>query len=497
MKKPAVRKEFQLEETSIQAIHQALRRGTLTARALVAGYLKRIDAHDQQGAMLNAVVSLNTKALAQAAALDRAYKATGKLQGPLHGIPVLVKDNIDTTEAPTSYGNVAFATHVPAQDATVIARLRAAGAILLGKTTLPDFATSWWAYSSRSGETRNPYDLARDPGGSSAGTGSAIAANFATVGLGTDCGGSIRVPASHCGLVGIRSTPGVVSRAGSSPLVSWQDTVGPMARSVADAVAVFEAIAGYDPRDSLSVNHFIARAPRRYADSLDKGGLKRARLGLITNALGSDAAATPVTSVVRDAVAALQAAGATVVEVEIPDLARQLVDTSLYVNCSKSDLNAFLMGQRSAPVRRLQALYDARQYHPRLDLLEACMAGPEAPEHDPQYYRRLAAREAFQRQLMALMAAANLEAFIFPDVQVEPPTRRDLDSGKWTTLTYPTNTLIASQAWLPAMTVPAGFTARGLPVGLEFMGRPGDEPTLFRLGYAFEQATRQRRAPVL
>lgn len=497
MKKPAARKEFQLEETSIQAIHGALRRGTLTVRGLVAAYLKRIEMHDQQGSTLNAVISVNAKALAQAAALDRAHKASGRLQGPLHGIPVLVKDNIDTTEVPTSYGSVAFANHVPPQDATVIAKLRAAGAIILGKTTLPDFATSWWAYSSRSGETRNPYDTSRDPGGSSAGTGAAIAANFATVGLGTDCGGSIRVPSSHCGLVGIRSTPGVISRAGSSPLVSWQDTVGPMARNVADAVAVFEAIAGHDPRDSLSVNHFIARAPRRYAETLDKDGLKRTRLGLITNALGSGEAAAPVNAVIREAVTALEAAGATVVEIEVPDLMRQLVETSLYVNCSKSDLNLFLMGQPNAPVRRLQALYESRQYHPRLDLLEACMAGPEAPEHDPQYYRRLAAREAFQRQLMNLMAGSNLDAFVFPDVQVEPPTRKELDTGKWTTLTYPTNTLMASQAWLPAMTVPAGFTARGLPVGLEFMGRPYDEPTLFRLGYAFEQATRHRRAPAL
>lgn len=490
---------FTLEETTIETVHGALRAGQITVRELVAAYLRRIETHDQQGAALNAVVTTNPRALAEAAALDESFGRSGQLQGALHGIPVLLKDNIDTADLPTSYGSVAFATHLPPRDATVVTRLRAAGAIVLGKTTLPDFATSWWAYSSRSGETRNPYDTACDPGGSSAGTGAAIAANFATVGLGTDCGGSIRVPSSHCGLVGIRSTPGVISRAGSSPLVFFQDTVGPMTRSVADAVTVFDALAGYDPADSLSVNYSIARAPRSYAAQLDRDGLRGARLGLVTNALGadSDPHAAPVNQIVREAVSALRDAGALVMSVEIADLYRQLVDTSLYVNCSKADLNAFLAARPQAPLRTLQQIFETRQYHPMLDLLDACVVGPEQPEYDPQYFRRLAAREAFQRQLTNLMAANGLDALIFPDVQVPAPTREQIDTKVWTTLTYPTNTLIASQSWLPAITVPAGAVAGRLPVGLEFMGRPYDEPTLFRLAYAFEQATRHRRAPRL
>ena len=490
---------FTLEETTIETIHSALRAGQTTVHEVVSGYLARIEQHDRQGAALNAVVVTNPEALVEAAALDQRFRHSGQLQGALHGIPVLLKDNIDTVDLPTSYGSSAFAAHLPPRDATVVSRLRAAGAIVLGKTTLPDFATSWWAYSSRSGETRNPYDTARDPGGSSAGTGAAIAANFAAVGLGTDCGGSIRVPSSHCGLVGIRSTPGVVSRAGSSPLVFFQDTVGPMARTVADAVTVFDAIAGYDPADSLSVNYSIARAPASYAAQLDRDGLRGARLGLVTNALGadSDPHAAPVNQVVREAVSALRDAGALVLTVEIADLYRQLVETSLYVNCSKSDLNAFLAARPAAPVRTLQQIYETRQYHPMLDLLEACVVGPELPEYDPQYFRRLAAREAFQRQLTNLMAANGLDALIFPDVQVPAPTREQVNTKVWTTLTYPTNTLIASQSWLPAITVPAGMAEGRLPVGLEFMGRPYDEATLFRLAYAFEQATRQRRAPRL
>ena len=490
---------FEIEEATIAGIHRAMRAGKLTARALVNAYLKRIRTYDQQGPMLNSVVTLHGKAHARAGALDEALAGTGKLQGPLHGIPVLLKDNIDTADLPTSYGSVAFGNHHPAQDATVVTKLKAAGAIILGKTTLPDFATSWWAYSSRSGETRNPYDFSRDPGGSSAGTGAAIAANFATVGLGTDCGGSVRVPASHCNLVGIRSTPGVVSRAGSSPLVFFQDTVGPMARTVRDAVTVFDAIAGYDPNDSLTVNHAIARPPKRYTDALDRDGLKGARLGLVTNALGSDRDphAEPVNGLVREAVLSMASAGAAIMEVQIPDLALHLRDTSMYVNCSRHDLDGFMANQREAPIRSLRQIFDTRQYHPMLDLLEACVVGPELPEYDPLYYRRLAAREVFQRQVVTLMAENRLDALIFPDVQVVPPTREQINTKVWTTLTYPTNTLIASQAWLPAITVPAGLAGDRLPVGLEMVGKPYDEPTLFRLAFAFEQLTQHRRAPVL
>ncbi len=490
---------FEVEEASIAGIHRAFRAGRLSARELVDAYLQRIRRLDADGPRLNSVVTVDPKARARAGALDASFAATGKLQGPLHGIPVLLKDCLDTADLPTSYGNVAFAAHRPARDATVVARLKAAGALILGKTTLPDFATSWWAYSSRSGETRNPYDPSRDPGGSSSGTGAAIAANFATVGLGTDCGGSVRVPASHCNLVGIRSTPGVVSRSGSSPLVSFQDTVGPMARTVRDAVTVFDAIAGYDPEDSLSVNYAIARPPKRYTDVLDADGLKGARLGFVTNALGSDRDphAAPVNALVRAAVSEMVSARASVVDVAIADLALHLRDTSMYVNCSQHDLDGFLAGQRNAPARSLRQLFDTRQYHPMLDLFEACLLGPTLPEYDPLYFRRLAARELFQRQIVNLMAAQRLDALIFPDVQIVPPTREQLNTRVWTTLTYPTNTLIASQAWLPAITVPAGFAHERLPVGLEFVGKPYDEPTLFRLAYAYEQRTKHRRAPAL
>lgn len=492
-------KAFELEEATIAGIHRAFRATQLCARELVDSYLARIKALDQRGPRLNSVVRVNPQARAQAVALDQTYAKTRKFHGPLHGIPVLLKDNIDTLDVPTTYGSIAFADYQPHSAATVVQKLRAAGAIILGKTTLPDFATSWWAYSSMSGETRNPYDLARDPGGSSAGTGAAIAANLATIGLGTDCGGSIRVPASCNNLVGIRSTPGLISRAGASTLVFYQDTIGPMARTVRDAVTTFESLTGFDSADSLTVHAEIAGAPRRYATALDSQGLKRARLGLVTNALGSDRDpfAAPVNTVVSAAVARIQRAGGTVLPIEIPNLMQHVVATSMYVNCSKRDINAFLAARPDAPLRTLNQIYELKKYHPMLDLIDACVTGPELPEYDPLYFRRLAAREEFQRVVLNLMAQHKLDALIFPDIQVVPPTRKQLNTRVWTTLTFPTNTLIASQTWLPAISVPAGFTDNGLPVGLEIMARPYAEATMFRLAYGFEQAEPQRRKPSL
>jgi Asp-tRNA(Asn)/Glu-tRNA(Gln) amidotransferase A subunit family amidase len=484
-------------ELGIADIQSALRAGTLSARSLTQAYLARIAAYDQHGPALNAVVSMAADALSTADTLDRALAASGQLCGPLHGVAVLVKDNVDVAGLPSSSGVAAFRDYRPAADAFTIARLRAAGAVLLGKTTMPDFASSWWAYSSLSGETRNPYDLARDPGGSSAGSGAATAASFATVAIGTDCGGSIRLPASCNGLVGIRGTPGLVSRSGSGPLVFLQDTVGPMARSVEDAARLFEVMIGYDPADEVSAQSWAARASDSYLAALDRDGLRGARLGLLLDALGSDGDvhAAPVNDVVRAACTALRAAGAVVEEVRLPDLARHIADTSMYVNCSRHAINSYLMARPELPLRSLQQVIEQRAYHPMLDLLEACAFGPEMPEYDPLYFRRLAAREQFARAVMKLMAGARLDALVFPTVQVLPPTRAQLADKVWTTLTFPTNTLIASQTWLPSVTVPAGFTPQQLPVGLEFLVRPYDEAGMLRLAYSFEQATRARRAP--
>ncbi|MGH2947500.1 MAG: amidase [Solirubrobacteraceae bacterium] len=485
---------FQLEEATIERIHAAIRARDLTAADLVRGYLDRLEAH---GAALNAVLATSEHALARAEELDHAFAVIGELAGPLHGIPVALKDNIETADMPTTFGSVAMEGYRPREDATVTRRLRDAGAIILVKTTLPDWATSWFSYSSISNETRNPYDPDRDPGGSSSGTGAAVAANLCAVGLGTDCGGSVRVPASFCNLVGVRSTPGVVPRTGTSYLVIPQDTCGPMARTVADAARVMDVLAGYDPADPYSAAHAVCRRERPYAAELATDGLRGARVGLVTNALGADddAERAAVNAVVRAAVGAIGAAGAGVVEVAIPDLMDHIIQTSMYTDRSKHDIDLFLSERSNPPVRRLGEVYDAGQYHRELDLMDAIMAGPEQPEEEPDYLRRFAARHEFTLAVTNVMAANELDLLVYPTVQVPPPTmagRRD-----WTTLTFPTNTLIAAQTWMPAMTVPAGFTADGAPVGLELVAKPYDEGALFRCGYAFEQATQHRRAPEL
>jgi amidase len=495
--KPDSENKFTFVEATIGDAHRAIEDGTLSARAMVDAYLERIAAYDQQGPSLNAIVSLNDTARARADELDASFTTTKNLSGPLHGIPILVKDNVETADMATTQGTIGLQNYRPKHDATVIKKLKAAGAIILGKTTLPDFATSWWAYSSLSGETRNPYALDRDPGGSSAGSGAAAAANFAMAAIGTDCGGSIRVPSSFDNLVGIRSTPGLISRKGAGTLVFFQDTIGPMTRTVTDAARIFDCLVGYDPDDSLSAQYLAAKAPDSYQDGLDYNGLKGARIGLVTNALGADddPFAAPVNRVVADSIASIREAGATVVDLAIPDLMQHIVNTSMYVNCSKFEINQFLMARPDAGVRSLTQIYEQQRYHPMLDLIDACISGPEMPEYDPMYYRRLAAREEFARVVLNSMAGASLDALVFPSVQVVPPTRTQLNERVWTTLTFPTNTLISSQTWLPAATVPAGFSEDGLPIGLEFLVKPYAEETMFRLAYAFEQATGHRRSP--
>lgn len=485
-----------LELATIAQIHAAMYRGKVTSRQLVDAYLARIAAYDQNGPALNAVVTINPQAQAQADALD-AQLAAGTVVGPLHGIPMVIKDCLETADMPTAFGSEIFAEYQPDADATVVANLKAAGAIILAKTTLPDWATSWFAYSSRSGETRNPYDLARDPGGSSGGTGSAVAAGYATVGLGTDCGGSVRVPASFCNLVGVRSTPGLISRKGCNPLVGFQDTIGPMGRSVADVARVFDIMVGHDDQDPLTYAYSVARAPESYLDSLVPDALQGLRIGVVRNAFGpdSDANAAPVNAVMASALAELQAGGAVLVDVEIPDLGQWLVDTSLYVVKSKYDIDKFLGAKPDAPMHSVDEIVASGRYHKMLDLLEGIAAGPADPFADPAYYPAYVAREEFMKTVVNIMAVNQLDAMVYPTVQVAPPTREDCDSGVWGTLTFPTNTLISSQTWMPAMTIPAGLTPEGLPVGMEILTRPYDEPTMFRVGYGFEQVVGHRQHP--
>ena len=335
---------FKLEEATIADIHQAFRNRSLTCRQLVQRYIDRIEAYDRKGPALNSIVNVNQNALAEADRLDDFLSRTRTFVGPLHGIPVVVKDQVETKDIVTTFGSIALDGYIPQHDATAIAKLKEAGAIVLAKSAMPDFATSWFGFSSKSGETKNPYALDRDPGGSSSGTGAAVAANLATVGIGEDTGGSIRAPASFNNLVGVRVTPGLISRTGMSPLVVFQDTAGPMTRTVTDAAALLDALAGYDPQDPYTSAYAIAGHTGSYTRHLDRDGLEGARIGVLTQAFGSetDPEAAQVNALVRAAIKRMEASGAEFVEIGIPNLMERIVETSLYLLHSRHDIDQFL-----------------------------------------------------------------------------------------------------------------------------------------------------------
>jgi amidase len=486
---------FDLDEVTIADVQRGIRDGETTSTEMVESYLGRIEAVDRSGPELNSILAVNDSALERAAELDRSFAESGQLVGPLHGVTVVVKDNILTDDMPATCGSITMVGYRPSFDAAVVKRMREAGAIILAKTTMPDWATSWFSFSSLSTTTRAPYDTGTDPGGSSSGTGSAVAANLAVIGLGTDCGGSVRVPSSNCNLVGVRGTPGLIPRTGSSYLVLPQDTIGPMARTVTDAAILTDLIAGYDAGDPYSVASRAGSGLPKISEQLDADSLEGVRLGLVTNAFGSED--EPQMAAVKDliltAVEELRAAGATVVEVEIPDLFDQLVATSAYTQRSRHDLDLFLSQLGDTPVKSMAEVYDTKRYPPECDLIDSMSEGFEDPESEADYLKTFLARHEFALCVNNVMAAADVRALVYPTIQI-PPQRLE-DRVNWDTLTYPTNTLIASQTWLPALTVPAGFVDESLPVGLELLGRPFDEPALFSFAYAFEQRTHHRRPP--
>jgi Asp-tRNA(Asn)/Glu-tRNA(Gln) amidotransferase A subunit family amidase len=345
--------------------------------------------------------------------------------------------------------------------------------------------------------TKNPYALERDPGGSSSGTGAAVAANLGVVGIGGDTGGSIRIPSSFNNLVGVMVTTGLISRTGMSPLVVFQDTAGPMARTVRDAAILLDVLVGYDPADPFTVAATLARGAGGYADQLSEDSLRGARIGVLREVFGpdDDADSHQVNRVVEPAIAVMANAGAEIIDpVSVPDLQQLVEDTSLYLSQSKYDIDQFLAHRHGG--HSLKELYDSNRFHPRLDsFVVIAEEGFSDPEEDPDYYRRLAAREELRRVILNVMASQGVDVLLYPTTQVLPPTREDLDDWKWTALTFPTNTFIAAQADLPAISVPAGFTEGGVPVGLELAGRPYDEATLLGLAYSFEKEVESRRTP--
>jgi Asp-tRNA(Asn)/Glu-tRNA(Gln) amidotransferase A subunit family amidase len=317
------------------------------------------------------------------------------------------------------------------------------------------------------------------------------------VGIGEDTGGSIRVPASFDNLVGVRVTTGLISRKGLSPLVVFQDTAGPMTRTVRDAAILLDVLVGYDPEDPFTAVVTLAREAGSYADGVSEGSLRGARIGVVREAFGADGDpdSSQVNRVVEGALEVMRNAGAEILDpVGVPELQHFIGVTSLYLSQSRYDIDNFLAKRPGS--HTVRELYDSERFHPRLDLFTAIAEeAPEDPAEDPDYYRGLAAREEFRRAILNVMASQGLDALVYPNSQVLPPTREELDDWKWTVLTFPTNALIAAQADLPSISLPAGFAEGDVPVGFELVGKPYGEADLLRLAYAYENEAGRRRPP--
>ncbi len=486
---------FNVEEATFADIHGAMKAGRLTCRALVEQYLRRIDTYDKNGPAINAIIAVNPLALAIADSLDRRYR-TGGFVGPLHCIPTIVKDNFETTELPVTAGSLSLAGFVSEKDAFLVRRIKEAGAIVLAKSNMAEFAFSPYETVSSilPGYSRNPYALDRVTAGSSGGTAAAVAANFGAVGLGTDTGNSIRGPSSHQALVGIRSTMGLTSRGGVVPLVLGADIAGPMARTVADAVAVFQVVAGEDPADpATSAAH--GRPIPNYAESLVRDGLRGARLGVLTQAYSTPTTDPEIVSVFGAAIDDLRRQGATVVEsVTIDSLEAWTKESAGTCFPFKRDLNAWLASHADrVPVKNLEAVIASGKFHPSIEgRLTWSQAAPDGnPDETPDCRKREAFRARLRTAVLAVMDRLNLDALIYPTWSNPPRKIGDLNTPHGDN-----NQVFSPSTGFPAVTVPMGYSRGGLlPAGLQFFGRPWRESVLFRLAYGYEQNTRHRHAP--
>ena len=485
---------FEVEEKSVRQLAEALASGAVTARSLVEAFLARIDALDVKGPGLKSVLEQNPDALSLAGALDTERAERGA-RGPLHGIPVLVKDNLDTADAmKTTAGSLALLlAPPPARDSFVVQRLREAGAVLLGKTNLSEWAnlrgrasTSGW--SARGGLTKNPYVLTRNASGSSSGSGTAVAASLCAAAIGTETDGSIVSPAAVCGVVGFKPTLGLVSRAGIIPIAHSQDTAGPMTRTVYDAALVLDAIAGLDPRDPATAKS--PKAPKAFTAALASATLKGARLGVVRRLVDAGWSVAPVA---REALAALTAAGAVLVDVELSSAAYDAAELEVLLFELKADLEAYLAA-RGGPMKKLNDLVAFNQAHAVEELtyfgqhffLDAAKRGPLS---SPAYVKALATCQQARASLHALLEKHRLDALVAPTDA--PAWQTDFALGDHFTLSFSTPAAVAG---CPHLTVPMGFVGE-LPVGLSFVGAAWSDAQVLALGHAFEEATHARKPP--
>jgi Asp-tRNA(Asn)/Glu-tRNA(Gln) amidotransferase A subunit family amidase len=489
--RPAVR----IDEITIDQINEALRARAFSCRALVDAYLARIAAYDKAGPALNAIVAVNPNALAIADDLDRQFARSGPV-GPMHCIPVIVKDNYETVEMPTTAGSLALKGMMTGKDAFVVKRLRGAGAVILAKSNMAEFAFSQYetVNSILPGYTRNPYDVRRVTAGSSGGTAAAVAANFGAVGLGTDTGASIRGPASHQALVGIRPTMGLTSRSGVVPVFLDSDVTGPMTRTVADAAAMLQVIADEDPADEVTTT---ARGHiPTYASALAADGLKGARIGVLHQAYDTLTTDGEVARLFADALNRIRQAGTHVVDpVSIEHLDDLRRGRTGFGGCNtfKYELNRYLEGLGDhAPKHSLAEILKSRDFHPSIQLrLETSEAADDEPGRSTGCLSRTEFRRALRAAVSSLMDEQRLDALVYPTWSNPPRLIGDLNTPHGDN-----NQLFAPSTGFPAISVPMGYTRDNrLPAGLQLLGRPWSEATLFRLAFAYEQATHHRKAP--
>ena len=492
-----------VEELTITQIHAAYKKGAFTSQQLVSAYLERIN---QLNPQINAITTLNPQAMAIAKALDEEYKRT-KVLRPLHGIPIIVKDNINTKGLATTAGALALKDFVPTEDAFIIDKLVKAGAIIIAKSNMAEWAfTPWHSFSSTHGATLNPYNTEYVPAGSSGGTGASVASNFATIGLGTDTGNSIRGPSSHCSLVGFRTTLGLISRADIVPLNFRNDVVGPMCRSVEDATRVMEIMVGYDPNDPIT-KYSEGKIPKNYTQFLQKNGLKGARIGVLrelcenvpaaSGLVGNTGMADPeVKALFEKAISDLKAMGAVIIDpLTIPDFSNRRKDLVCFD--FRGDLEAYLAKYvKNDTIKTLEDIVRIGSKSKSAEARVKALLTVRNPNCPDVYTapRRIAFRKAIEDKMDEL----KLDAIIYPTWNNKPANINTYNEELKRVEYYGDNSqVIAPHTGQPAFTVPMGFTTGNLPAGLQFLSRMYAEPTLIKLAYSYEQGTKHRVPPIL
>lgn len=479
-----------MKEWTISAVHEAMQQGKLTCLELVQYYLERIKKYDGK---LRSIILVNPNAEKEAAELDEKFKHGG-LTGPLHGIPVILKDNVETDDMPTTAGSIALKGFESHRNAFIVKRLKAAGALILSKANLHEFAIWGETVSSILGPTYNPYDLTRTPGGSSGGTGAAIAADFGIIGIGTDTINSVRSPSSANNLVGIRPTIGMVSRSGIVPYSLTQDTAGPLCRTVEDAARTLSVIAGYDEDDEITAWSY--NKAQNFEGGLEKGTLEGKRIGILRSFFGKEEINRSVNEVMEKALGVLQRGGAELVEItDDIDSAWLTSEVSVHLDDFNDHLTQYLQSfpADKIPVHSLKEIYDSGKYHPvdKGNMEDAL----KLSTHSAHYNEKLLRQQTVKNKIMQLIASKCLDCIVYPHQQQLVCKIGDSQKQR--------NGVLCSVTGFPSVVVPAGFAPAGetaplgVPVGMEIIGEPWSEKRLLMIAAAYEKAAQMRKAPVL